>query len=89
MDEDYSGDCTLSNSVAALYCYMVEYTLEEQIFAWITILIWERLKYDVSHCLFSRCYHSAIDKYKKQNDEIQKNEIVKILFVTFMSMYIT
>ena len=70
MDEDCSGDCTLLSSVAALYCYMVEYTLEEQIFAWITILIWERLKYDVSHCLFSKCYHSAIDKYKKQNDEI-------------------
>ena len=70
MDGDCSGDCTLSNSVAALYCYMVEYTLEEQIFAWITILIWKRLKYDVSHCLFSRCYHSAIDKYKKQNHEI-------------------
>ena len=47
MDEDCSGDCTLSNSVAALYCYMVEYTLEEQIFAFLS---WERLKYDFSHC---------------------------------------
>ena len=34
-------------------------------------------------------YVQQIDKKQAQNYEIQKNEIFKIFFVTFMSMYFT